>query len=122
MFEILKESKGPLLAVKISGKLKVSDYEDVLIPKLNAIFKEHGKARMLVEFDGGFKGWDTFAAAWEDMKLGIEHPNDYEKLALVGAPDWIQWGAKFFGVFTKGEVKAFPRDGMEAALKWLGVK
>lgn len=120
MFEILKESKGPLIAVKVSGKLNVDDYEKLLIPKLNALFKEHGKLSMLVEFTDDFAGWDSLAAAWDDMKLGLEHPNDFEKLALVGAPEWVEWGMKFFGVFVKGEVKAFPPGSREAALKWLG--
>jgi len=119
MFEFLAASKGSLLAIKVSGKLTRDDYEKLLIPKLNALFKEHEKLRMLVEFDDGFAGWDSLAAAWDDMKLGLEHPNDFERIAFVGAPQWVEWGARFFGIFVKGEIKAFPADARDAALKWI---
>jgi len=53
------------------------------------------------------------------MKLGLKHPNDFEKLALVGAQDWVNWGAKAFDIFVKGEVKNFPSHDREAALHWM---
>jgi len=119
MIKINDQSHGASLIITVGGKLNVNDYEHVLIPKLNELFEDHGKVRMLVEFEDTFSGWDSLGAAWDDMKLGLEHPNDYEKLALVGAPDWVEWGAKAFGIFFKGEVKSFPVHDKDAGLQWI---
>jgi len=59
MIEINDQSHGNNLVIKVSGKLTVNNYEHVLIPKLNELFKENGKVRMLVEFDDSFAGWDS---------------------------------------------------------------
>ena len=41
MFEILPQSTGAQLAIRASGKLGAEDYEKVLYPKLNELFKVH---------------------------------------------------------------------------------
>lgn len=119
MLRILPESKDDVLVIGVSGKLNVDDYEKVLIPKLEELFKAHNKLHLLIEFADDFAGWASVAAAWDDAKIGLKHPNDFDKLAFVGAPEWAEWGAKFFSLFTKGEVRNFPADARSAALKWI---
>ncbi len=119
MFEILPESKEAVLVIRASGKLTTEDYENILIPKLNELFKTFGKLNVLIEFADDFSCWASTAAAWDDMKIGLEHPNDFTKLALVGAPDWVVWGMRFYGLFVKGEIKVFPKAGKEEALEWI---
>ena len=119
MFEILPASKEAVLAVRASGKLTTEDYENILIPKLNELFKTYGKLNVLIEFADDFSCWASTAAAWDDMKIGLEHPNDFNKLALVGAPDWVVWGMKFYGLFVKGQVRSFETGQTNEALIWL---
>ena len=54
MFEILPRSTGGLFAVRASGKLSVDDYDRILFPKLDELFKVHKKLNMLVLFDEDF--------------------------------------------------------------------
>ncbi len=54
MFEILPQSAGALLAVRAGGKLSADDYEEILLPKLDELFKAHKKLNMLVIFDEDF--------------------------------------------------------------------
>ncbi|GBE44196.1 MAG TPA: STAS/SEC14 domain-containing protein [Rhizobiales bacterium] len=119
MFKILPESKGALLAIQASGELTVEDYEKILVPKLRALFAEHSKLRILIEFADDFSCWASPGAAWDDMKIGLRHGGDFEKIALVGAPDWVEWGMKFYGLFVRGEIRAFPAGAREQALGWL---
>ena len=119
MFEILSETKGNLLAVKASGKLTVEDYEQTLLPKLEKLFEQHGRLKMLVEFSDDFAGWASTAAAWDDMKIGLQHAGDFEKFALVGGPEWVGWSAKLFGMFVPGQIRLFPKEAGTQAISWL---
>ncbi len=119
MFEILPRSAGNVLAIRASGKLSADDYEKVLIPKLNALFKEHKRLRVMIEFADDFACWSSAEAVWDDAKVGLKHPNDFEKIALVGAPEWVQWGMKLYSLFVHGKVKSFPRGAEEEAFEWV---
>jgi len=81
-------------------------------------FTEHGKLRVLFHADPGFQGWDL-KAAWDDTAFGFAHVADFERLALVGAPDWVVWCVKLSAFLFKGEVRVFPADDLDAAWDWV---
>ena len=118
MIEILPESHGNILGVKGMGKLTELDYKDVLIPRLEGIIKEHRKARCLFSMGVDFQGWEL-EAAWDDAKFGLTHRNDFEKVAVVGGPLWLEWGTKIGGLIMRGEVKTFSEDQLEEAWNWI---
>ena len=49
MIKVLPESKGNILVFRAVAKLTDQDYKDVLIPRLESIIREHGKARLLLD-------------------------------------------------------------------------
>ena len=117
MITIMKESSGPMLAVTATGKVTGEDYTEIWIPALQKTIEEHGKCRCLLYMDENFKGWDL-KAMWEDTKFGFAHRNDFDKLAVVGGPAWVEWGTKVAGALVSGEVKTYPAEELDAALKW----
>jgi hypothetical protein len=119
MIEQLPNSQGNILGLRASGKLTDEDYEDVLVPGIEAIIKEHGKIRFLFYLDDGFDGWEP-GAMWEDFKLGFgDIRKECEKLALVGGPDWVEWAMKLSSHLIHGEVKTFDVDQLQAAWDWI---
>jgi SpoIIAA-like len=58
----------------------------VLIPRLELIIREYGKARLLLDM-GDFHGWEA-AAMWDDTRFGLTHRNDFEKMGVIGGPGW----------------------------------
>lgn len=118
MIEFMDESTGKFVGIRASGELKDADYKHVLIPRLEALLAEHGKLDLLVYFDDSFEGWDAHGA-WDDMDFGMRHRSDFEKLAIVGGPDWLRHGMKAFAFFMKGEVRTYPADRLEAAWEWI---
>ncbi len=107
----------PVQIFTISGKLSASDYEDVLIPRIDEMVKRAGKARVLIRWKEDFKGWEA-KAMLDDARLGFAHWNDFERLALIGAPHWVEPFAKLFDAVSKGAVKTFDEGAYEDALAW----
>ena len=89
----MPESQGNVIGVKFSGRITTREYEETIIPRLEAVLKEHGKARLMYVVDEGFEGAEA-GAVWDDTKLGIKHRHDFEKLALVGGAKWMEWLTK----------------------------
>lgn len=118
MFEFLPESSGNLLGVKAHGKLTDQDYKEHLIPKFEALFKQHGKLKVLFCMADDFEGWDL-EAAWDDAAYGLKHRADFERMAVVGGPDWVDWCVKWAGFLMEGEIKVFPADQLDQAWAWL---
>lgn len=117
MMEIMGQSDGSLVGVHVSGTLHEADYQE-LLPDLENRFRTHGKLRVLFYADEDFKGWDT-KAAWDDMSFGLQHASDFERLALVGAPDWVVWCVKLSAFLIKGDIRVFPGDALDEAWAWV---
>lgn len=118
MLAVLAQSTGEALAVRASGTLTDADYQEVFIPRLEAIIKHYGKVKALLIFAMDFRGWDA-KALWDDASFGLKHRRDFAKLGLVGAPEWVNWGMKVGSHFLSGEVKTFQAGQEGAAWKWL---
>jgi hypothetical protein len=117
MIEIMKESRGNIVGLHATGKLTEDDYKRML-PKLEDLFRAHGKLRVLFYADAGFEGWDM-GAAWADSSFGFRHSADFERLALVGAPGWVVWCVKLSAFLFKGEVRVFEADARDEAWRWV---
>jgi hypothetical protein len=61
-------------------------------------------------------GWDA-RAAWDDLKLGLKHGNEFVKIALVGNQHWQETAARIGSWFVSGEMKSF--EEANVALEWL---
>lgn len=118
MIEIMKESTGAVLAVKATKKLSGDDYTVVWIPALKKVIDEHEKVKCLLYMDENFEGWEL-KAMWEDAKFGFAHRNDFDKLAVVGGPKWVEWGTKVASAMISGEVKTYETVQLDKALKWI---
>ncbi len=118
MLEVMPESTGKILWLRADGKLTDRDYREVFTPSLEAVLREHGKARLLCQLEPDFQGW-TPGAMWDDLKLGLKHRGDFEKLALVGASAWIDVLAKLFAHLMSGEVRTFLREHLAEAWIWV---
>lgn len=116
MIERLEKSSGNIIGYRISGKLHDEDYK-IFVPDLEAVIKKEGPVRVLIELHD-FHGWDLHAA-WDDLKLGVTHYSDFERMAMVGENKWEEWMAKLGKPFAKGEIRYFDAHEIEEAWEWL---
>ena len=118
MIEVMPESAGNVFGVKVSGKITGQEYEDVIIPGVEAILREHDKVRFMWLLDDSFQG-AAAGAVWDDTKFGLKHRHDFEKLALVGGSKWMEWLTKLAAKFISGETRVFPAEQLQEAWDWL---
>jgi hypothetical protein len=118
MIEVMPETEGKIFVVKATEKLTAKDYEEVFIPKIYQLIKEYGKVRVVVFLAENFSGWEI-GAAWDDAKFGIQHRNDFEKIALVGGPNWVKWSTKIGSHFMEGQVAIYDISDFQSAVAWI---
>ena len=121
MIEIMPETEGSALIVKATEKLTSRDYEELFIPKINQLIEEYGKVSVVVLLAENFSGWEI-GAAWDDAVFGIQHRNDFEKMAVVGGPKWVQWATKISFNFMDGQVAVYDTTDFVSAVAWVKEK
>lgn len=114
--QLSEENDGKLLIVHVRGKLVKADYETVA-PEFDRLVQEHGKLHVLFDM-ADFHGWDA-GAAWQDLKLGVAHFADIERMAMVGEAKWQHGMATFIKPFTKAKVRYFDQADAAEAREWL---
>jgi hypothetical protein len=116
MFQELAESQGNVIGYKAIGKLTDDDYKE-MVPKLDQLIEEKGNIRMLLQLED-FHGWEM-EAAWDDLKFGLKHRNDIERLAVVGDRQWEKLMADLVKPFMSGQVQYFETPELRKAWEWL---
>jgi len=103
-----------IYAFQISGKLVEEDYA-VFRPKLDRILKKESPLSLLIKVED-FDGWSA-KAAWEDLKIGMDHGEDFLRIAFVGESLWEKVMIELGSLFIKSEVHFFQDDS--EAINWL---
>jgi hypothetical protein len=97
------------------GKLTREDYEDFRL-HVEQMVRQHGSARVLLELEDDFQGWDP-GAAWDDLKLGWRYYGKFDRCAVLGNHAWEKWMVKLAAPFFR--VQYFDRSRREEAWRWL---
>lgn len=66
-----------VLGFEAVDDVEKEDYENVLVPAVEAAIAEHGKVRLVYVFGHEFDDFEG-EAMWEDVKLGARHPASFE--------------------------------------------
>ena len=115
--QLKEENGGKMLAVHASGKLTQADYE-YFVPEFDRLTEQHSKLRVLFDMTD-FHGWEP-SAMWEDIKFGVKHLADIDRLAMVGENKWEHVMATLSKPFTKAAIRYFDRANATEARQWSG--
>ncbi len=116
MIETLETGSPKVVGFRLCGRLHDSDYKQ-FVPTMETILTTEGKVRLFIQLED-FHGWDLHAA-WDDLKFGLKHYSDFERIAMVGDRKWEKWMASLCKPFTKARVQYFDRSEVYAAWTWL---
>lgn len=107
-------NESHIYAFKVKGKLEADDYK-VFRPRLEKLITKERPLSLLIKLEN-FEGW-TAKAAWEDMKIGFKHHDDFLRIAIVGETLWEKLMSGFGDLFMQTEVQYFEDESK--ALSWL---
>ncbi|EAR28042.1 hypothetical protein PTD2_19542 [Pseudoalteromonas tunicata D2] len=104
------------LSLKIIGTLSHEDYTRIIPIIESAICNlKHPQVNVLIDADE-LTGLEL-RAAWDDLKIGLKHNNDFGKIAIYGHKKLQAIMVKMTSWFISGEAKYF--EDKTAALNWL---
>ncbi|MGI0115608.1 STAS/SEC14 domain-containing protein [Zooshikella sp. RANM57] len=104
------------LSLKATGKLTHDDYEK-FNPELDSALADAKDAKIKAVIDTTeLEGFEP-RAMWDDLKLGLKHRNEFEKVAIYGNKNWQKTAAKIGSWFVTGEVQYF--ENKNDAIDWL---
>jgi SpoIIAA-like len=117
MIAVLPDFPDGVVALRCAGQITRQDYEQAVIPKLEAALLRHQKLRMYCQVDS-FSGMSP-GALWDDVKVGVEHLTRWERVAVVTDIDWISKATKLYAFLMPFEVRVFPLADAEKARAWI---
>lgn len=118
MIELIEDLPSGTVGFSFSGEVCGSDYDNVLVPAIDAALDQHGRIKALLVFGEGFEGY-TLEAAWDDTRLGLRHWDGFERLAIVTDVAWLRHALRAIAVLLPAPMRLFADDELEQARRWL---
>lgn len=118
MIERIPDLPEGVVGLRAVGDVEGDDYEQVIIPAVEAALEGRDKIRLLYVLGPEFDEYED-GAAWEDAKLGMHHLFDFERVAVVTDATWISRGVRWFAFAIPGKVKVFPNAELDDARAWI---
>lgn len=118
MIEQMDDMPAGTLGFRAHGTVTAADYENVIVPDIEAAFALNRKLRLLYHLGEDFTGFEA-RAMWDDAKLGLRHISGWERVALVTDVGWLRTAARAFAVAVPGEFRVFDDADLEAARAWI---
>jgi hypothetical protein len=115
VIEQLTDLPEGIIGFEITGKIEADDYTTTLMPAVERVAAE-GDVRMVLVFPDF--GGVSFGAAWDDLKLGVDHLRAFKRTALVTDIDWMRHLVAVLGWMSPGKLKLFPLDQRQDAVDW----
>jgi hypothetical protein len=116
MLESLRGLPDGIDGVRADGKVTKRDFDDVVLPLLQAARGDHRRIRLLYELAPSFDGF-TAGAVWEDARVGLQYLRLLERCAIVSESTATRDRAHAIGAMLPCPIHVFA-DRLEA-LAWL---
>ena len=117
MLEILPQTKGMTIAIKASGIISESDYEEIL-PEFERRCEDLLRFRLLLDWEH-LEGWDEGVA---EVSFGVRFMNRLrcERLAILSDDHRRLGDIEILRGLLKGrKLRVFPPTEWDAAWSWL---
>jgi hypothetical protein len=119
MIEQIAGMPAGTLGFSATGQVTARDYEQVIVPDIEAAFALNKKLRLLYHLGESFTGFDP-GAMWDDAKLGLRHFSGWDRVALVTDVAWVRNLAVAMGFLAPAEIRLYDNAELEQAKAWIG--
>jgi hypothetical protein len=106
------------LGFRAHGQVTAADYENIIVPDVEAAFALNRKLRLLYVTADDFTGFDP-GAMWNDAKLGARHFSGWDRIALVTDVSWLRGTASAFSFAIPAQFRLFHGAEIDEARQWI---
>jgi len=104
-----------------TGEVTKEDYENVLMPEIERVHKEHGHIHFLFELRTKASDF-TAGAWWNDAAIGLKHYSDWKKIAIVSDEQVIEKFTNLFSALLPGKSRGFTLGALPEAIQWVSAE
>jgi len=119
MLTLIPDLPEGVVGIEAQGHVAASDYEQVLIPAVDAAREAAGDGKVRLLYVLGELPDYTAGAAWEDTKLGLGRIRSWERIASVSDADWLHRAIHGLGWMMPGDVKVYRTHELDDARAWV---
>ena len=118
MIEPIEGLPDDVLGFEAKGEVTGEDYEQILVPAIEARVGQGGKLSLLYVLGTDFVGFSA-AAMWDDTKVGMKHLSSWERIAVVTDHDAYRHMVRGFGFAIPADVRVFGTAELDDAKAWV---
>lgn len=116
--EIMSGLPDHVAGITVRGVVTANDYEETIIPLVEARLKGREKINFLYHVGPEFDGYSA-GAVWDDARLGILNFTRFGRIAVVSDIRWIRNAVKLFGPLMPAQVQVFSEGELDDAKVWV---
>ena len=105
-------------AFSAKGKISGKDYDEIINPAVEKIYKSKGKINYLLVLDTPLSNY-SMEAWFKDALLGFVYFTEWRKIAIVSDMKGIRNFTHVFGKLIPGCTKGFSMNELEDAKNWI---
>jgi hypothetical protein len=114
MIEMIDGLPDNVVDIIAKGRVTNSDCDKILKPAMESTLKRHDKVRLYYEIGCRFPG-----AAWEDLRIGIDHIPQWERIAVVTDVGWVRHTVNALRFLMASEVRVFTSFQAPEGRAWI---
>src|ERR1700686_2228107 len=102
MIQIVEGLPDNVVGIVAKGRVTNEDYKKILKPFMEKSLRRRDKARLYYEISSRFPG-----AAWEDLRIAVEHVPQWERVAVVTDVGWVRHTVNALRFLIASDVRVF---------------
>ena len=114
MIQIIEGLPDNVVGIVAKGRVTNEDCNKILKPLMETSLKRHDKVRLYYEIGCRFPG-----AAWEDLRIGLEHIPQWERVAVVTDVGWVRHTVNALRFLIGSEIRVFTTSEAGDGLAWI---
>lgn len=121
MLTRLEGMPAHVAAFKATGEVTKEDYENILVPEIERVDKQHGHIHFMMEMETPVKNFSL--GAWlQDAWQGLKHFRGWKKVAIVTDEKGLEKFTGFFSAMIPGSSKGFSLSQLNEAKQWVAAE
>ena len=118
MLSIMSDLPPHVVGVRATGAVTKQDFDEVLKPALESLYKRTGKINYLLLLETTVSNF-TLGAWVDDLALGLKHFTHWNRIAIVTNEKLVEKFSDAFTFMVPGKSKGFTLGELAAAKEWV---